>query len=649
MISCLLIANRGEIARRVIATCRVLGIRTVAVFSDPDADAPHVREADVAVRLPGAAPTDTYLRGELLIRAARDAGADAVHPGYGFLSENAEFARAVLDAGLTWVGPAPEAIEAMGSKVAAKRLMAEAGVPVLPELVPAEVTEADLPVLVKASAGGGGRGMRIVRALAELDEAVRSARAEAGSAFGDDTVFCEPYLERGRHIEVQVLADRHGTVWALGERECSIQRRYQKVVEESPSPAVSTDLRAALCSAAVAAARAINYVGAGTVEFMVSPKGDFFFLETNTRLQVEHPVTECVTGVDLVRAQLEIAEGGRLAAEPPVPRGHAIEVRLYAEDPAAGWRPQSGPLHRFEMSTVDTEFAVGSSEHGLRLDSGVESGSVIGTHYDPMLAKVIAWAPTRIAAARRLASALAGARLHGPATNRDLLVDVLRHKAFVSGETDTSFLETHRVVERLGENRTERLSALAAAVAESSADRRTHPAIPPGWRNLPSQLQRKRFAGSSGEHEVAYRLERGRLLCDEDVVLFDSRENRATFDIAGVRRTFHVAAYGDRVFVDSSLGSVALQRMPRFTDPAESIAEGSLLAPMPGTVVELVAKAGGRVEAGAELVVLEAMKMRHSVRSPNAGIVEAIEVKVGDQVDAGAVLAVVGVLDVEEG
>ncbi|WP_086826303.1 biotin carboxylase N-terminal domain-containing protein [Allokutzneria sp. NRRL B-24872] len=650
MISSLLIANRGEIARRVISTCRVLGIRTVAVFSDPDADSPYVREADVAVRLPGAAPSDTYLRSDLLIGAARDAEADAVHPGYGFLSENAEFARAVQDAGLTWVGPEPAAIEAMGSKVAAKRLMAEAGVPVLPELAPDAVTDTDLPVLVKASAGGGGRGMRIVRSLDALDEAVRSARAEAASAFGDDTVFCEPYLERGRHIEVQVLADRHGTVWALGERECSIQRRYQKVVEESPSPAVDADLRAALCSAAVAAARAIDYVGAGTVEFMLSPKGDFFFLETNTRLQVEHPVTECVTGVDLVRAQLEIAEGARLPAEPPVPRGHAIEVRLYAEDPAADWRPQSGTLHRFELSTVDVEFGVGSSDHGLRLDSGVESGSVVGTHYDPMLAKVIAWAPTRVAAARRLASALAGARLHGPATNRDLLVDVLRHKEFVAGEIDTSFLETNRVVVRLGENRTERLSALAAAVAGTSADRGTHPAIPPGWRNLPSQLQRKRFAGSRGEVEIAYRMERGRLLGEEDVVLFDSTENRATFDVAGVRRTFHVAAYGDRVFVDSDLGSVALQRMPRFADPAETIAEGSLLAPMPATVVDVVAEAGQRVEAGAELIVLEAMKMRHSVRAPGAGVVEVIEVEVGEQVEAGTVLAVVGVpVGVEEG
>ncbi|MFB9902970.1 acetyl/propionyl/methylcrotonyl-CoA carboxylase subunit alpha [Allokutzneria oryzae] len=647
MISSLLIANRGEIARRVITTCRALGIRTVAVFSDPDADSPHVREADVAVRLPGATPAETYLRGELLIEAARTAGADAVHPGYGFLSENAEFARAVLAAGLTWVGPPPSAIDAMGSKVAAKRLMAEAGVPVLPELEPGEVTAEDLPVLVKASAGGGGRGMRIVRELADLDAAVRSARAEAGSAFGDDTVFCEPYLERGRHIEVQVLADQHGTVWALGERECSIQRRYQKVVEEAPSPAVDDELRAAMCSAAVAAARAIDYVGAGTVEFMLSPKGDFAFLETNTRLQVEHPVTECVTGVDLVRAQLEIAEGARLPAEPPAARGHAIEVRLYAEDPAEDWRPGSGPLHRFDLSSVDTEFAVGSAEHGLRLDSGVVDGSVIGTHYDPMLAKVIAWAPTRVAAARRLASALAGARLHGPVTNRDLLVNVLRHKKFLAGEIDTSFLETERVMGRLGDDRTERLAALAAALAETSADRPAQRGIPSGWRNLPSQPQRKKFAGSHGEHEVAYRLDRGRLVADEDVVLVDTEENRVTFDIAGVRRVFEVAVHGDRVFVDSDLGPVALRRLPRFTEPGESVAEGSLLAPMPATVVELVAEVGGRVEAGAELVVLEAMKMRHSVRSPGAGVVEAIEVKVGDQVDAGAVLAVVSVEETE--
>ncbi|MBO0874675.1 MAG: ATP-grasp domain-containing protein, partial [Pseudonocardia sp.] len=351
MITRLLVANRGEIARRVFRTCRELGIGTVAVYSDADAGAPHVREADVAVRLPGSAPTDTYLRTDLLVKAAIEADADAVHPGYGFLSENAEFARAVTDAGLTWVGPPAAAIDTMGSKVEAKRLMAEAGVPVLPELAVHAVTEADLPVLVKASAGGGGRGMRIVRALADLDEAVRGASAEARSAFGDPTVFCERYLEAGRHIEVQVLADAHGTIWTLGERECSIQRRHQKVLEEAPSPLVTDEMRARLCEAAHAAAAAVRYVGAGTVEFLATEGGDFYFLEMNTRLQVEHPVTECVTGLDLVALQLSVAEETPLpAGGPPGSDGHAIEVRLYAEDPARDWRPQSGRLYGFLVS-----------------------------------------------------------------------------------------------------------------------------------------------------------------------------------------------------------------------------------------------------------------------------------------------------------
>jgi propionyl-CoA carboxylase alpha chain len=392
MITRVLVANRGEIARRVFRTCRDLGIGTVAVYSDADAGSPHRSEADRAVRLPGSAPADTYLRADLLIDAARTAGADAIHPGYGFLSENAGFAQAVLDAGLTWIGPPPAAIAAMGSKVEAKKLMAAAGVPVLPELDPAQVTEADLPVLVKASAGGGGRGMRIVRSLADLPDAISAARAEAASAFGDPTVFCEPYVEAGRHIEVQVLADAHGTVWSLGERECSLQRRHQKVVEETPSPMVDDALRAELSAAAVAAAKAIDYVGAGTVEFLARNDGSFWFLETNTRLQVEHPVTECVTGLDLVAEQLRIAAGERLTAAPPEPRGAAIEVRLYAEDPAQDWRPAAGTVRRFAVPGVRAEFDV-LDRPGIRLDGGVVDGTTVGTAYDPMLAKVIAWAP----------------------------------------------------------------------------------------------------------------------------------------------------------------------------------------------------------------------------------------------------------------
>ncbi|SFP40455.1 acetyl/propionyl/methylcrotonyl-CoA carboxylase subunit alpha [Amycolatopsis rubida] len=647
MIQNLLVANRGEIARRVFRSCRDAGIGTVAVFSDADAGAPHAREADVAVRLPGNAPGETYLRGELIVKAAADTGADAVHPGYGFLSENAGFARAVLDAGLTWIGPPPAAIETMGSKVESKRLMAAAGVPVLSELDPASVTGADLPLLVKASAGGGGRGMRVVRSLDELAEAVESARAEAGSAFGDPTVFCERYLETGRHIEVQVLADSHGTVWAVGERECSIQRRHQKVVEEAPSPVVDDAMRAELFEAARKAAQAIDYVGAGTVEFLAGPDGRFYFLEMNTRLQVEHPVTENVTGLDLVALQLSVAEGARLPAEPPAANGHSIEVRLYAEDPSAGWQPQSGTLHTFEVSGVDREFTHGS---GLRLDSGVESGSVIGVHYDPMLAKVITWAPTRAEAARRLAGALACAKIHGVVTNRDLLVRILRHEAFLAGETDTAFFDRHGLdilAAPLATADAERWSALAAALADAAGNRAsatTLGRLPSGWRNVRSAGQRKVFAKGDNRYEVVYSLARDGLRAEgyDDVVLVAATPEQVVLDIAGVRRTFAVARYGSVSYVDSPLGSVALTAEPRFADPDSALAAGSLLAPMPGTVVRLAVSAGDSVRAGDPLLWLEAMKMEHRISAPADGVVAELPVEAGQQVEVGAVLAVVG-------
>ncbi|WP_410649521.1 biotin carboxylase N-terminal domain-containing protein [Amycolatopsis sp. cmx-4-54] len=647
MIEKLLVANRGEIARRVFRTCRDAGIGTVAVFSDADADAPHTTEADVAVRLPGNAPSDTYLRAELLIKAAVETGADAVHPGYGFLSENAAFARAVIDAGLTWVGPPPEAIESMGSKVESKRMMAEAGVPILSELDPAEVTETDLPLLVKASAGGGGRGMRVVRSLGELAEAVEGASAEAASAFGDPTVFCERYLETGRHIEVQVLADTHGTVWAVGERECSIQRRHQKVVEEAPSPFVDETMREALFDAARKAAQAIDYVGAGTVEFLAGPDGRFYFLEMNTRLQVEHPVTEATTGLDLVSLQLRIAEGEHLPIEEPETTGHAIEVRLYAEDPAAGWQPQSGTLHRFELPAAQREFEIGP---GVRLDSGFVSGQTVGVHYDPMLAKVIAYAPDRRSAARALAGALAGAEIHGVVTNRDLLVNVLRHEAFLDGETDTAFFDRHgleTLARPLATVDTVRISALAAALAGAAANRsdaRVQRRLPSGWRNVPSQGQRKRFRRGEDEIEVGYSLGRDGLRADgfEGVELVSAGNGAVVLEISGIRRKFAVARYGDTVYVDSPEGAVELGVVPRYTDPDAALAAGSLVAPMPGTVVRLAVEAGDTVKTGDPLLWLEAMKMEHRIAAPADGVVTELPVVVGQQVEVGTILAVVG-------
>jgi propionyl-CoA carboxylase alpha chain len=672
MIKRLMVANRGEIARRVFRTCRDLGISTVAVHSDPDADAPHVAEADFRVRLPGATPGDTYLRGDLMIDAARTAGADAIHPGYGFLSENAEFAQAVLDAGLTWVGPPPKAIESMGSKLESKRLMADAGVPVLREVQPGDVTADALPVLVKAAAGGGGRGMRIVRDLADLEQQIAAARSEIASAFGtestvasgDVAVFCEPYLEAGRHIEVQVLADQHGDVWALGERECSIQRRHQKVVEETPSPLVDEAMRRRLCDAAIAAAKAIGYVGAGTVEFLVEGRGGvaagedgdgragggrFFFLEMNTRLQVEHPVTECVTGTDLVAWQLRIAEGTALPPDPPGFTGHAIEVRLYAEDPGHDWQPQAGRLHRFAVPGIDAEFAVPAAGRGLRLDSGVVDGHVVSTHYDPMLAKLIAWAPTRNEAARRLATALANAEIHGLVTNRDLLVRVLRHPAFEAGDTDTAFFDTHdlgTLSRPLADEESVRVSALAAALADAAANRATAKVsgrLPSGWRNVPSQPQRKSYQAGESQIDVGYRLTRDGLVADgyDDVDLISATPKSVTLAVKGLATGLAVTAYPGMVCVDSARGPVTLRPVARFSDPAEAVAEGSLLAPMPGTVTAVHVAEGDRVAAGATLLVLEAMKMQHPIAATEAGVVTSLRVGVGSAVDAGSVLAVV--------
>src|SRR4051812_1408526 len=446
MINRLLVANRGEIARRVFATCRRLGIETVAVHSDADAGLPFVREADAAYRLTGNTPAETYLRGDLILEAARRTGADAIHPGYGFLSENADFARAVIAAGITWGGPAPESIEQMGSKIESKKLMEAAGVPVLANHTVETATERDLPLLVKASAGGGGRGMRVVRTLTDLPAEIAAAEAEAESAFGDGTVFVEPYVERGRHVEVQVLGHRDG-VLVLGERDCSIQRRHQKVIEEAPAPDLADATRSALHEAARAAASAIDYRGAGTVEFLYDAETErFFFLEMNTRLQVEHPVTELVHGVDLVEQQLTVAEGHALDLRAiGETYGHAIEARLYAEDPAADWQPQSGLLTRLEVPGVSGEFDL-LNRPGLRLDSGFESGSQVSTHYDAMLAKVISWAPTRAEAARKLADALSRAQLHGVTTNRDLLVASLREPAFLEGQVSTDFFERTAVV-----------------------------------------------------------------------------------------------------------------------------------------------------------------------------------------------------------
>jgi propionyl-CoA carboxylase alpha chain len=643
-----LVANRGEIARRVFATCRRLGLGTVAVYTDPDAGAPHVAEADARVRLP---KTNDYLNAEALIAAARAAAADAVHPGYGFLSENADFAAAVQGAGLTWIGPPVDAVRAMGSKIESKKLMAAAGVPVLDELDPDAVTAKQLPVLVKASSGGGGRGMRVVHELDALPSEVAAAQREAQSAFGDPTVFCERYLPTGHHVEVQILADTHGTVWAVGERECSIQRRHQKIIEEAPSPLVerTPGMRAKLFDAARLAAGAIGYAGAGTVEFLADDDGEFYFLEMNTRLQVEHPVTEETTGLDLVELQLAVADGARLDSEPPVAQGFSIEARLYAEDPARDWQPQAGPVHRIDVPVVRTEFATLGARTGVRLDSGIVDGSVVSIHYDPMLAKVISYAPTRRQSAMVLADALTRSRLHGVRTNRDLLVNVLRHPAFLDGATDTAFFDTHGLADLaapLADAEGIQLSAIAAALADAAGNRATATvfgSIPSGWRNLASGYQVKTYLDDGGtEHRIEYRFTRTGLVlpADESTRLVSASADEVVLaDGNGVASSFAVAGHGRDIYVDSARGPVHLVALPRFPEPGSAVEKGSLVAPMPGNVIRLGAAVGDTVTSGQPLIWLEAMKMEHTITAPADGVLAELNVASGQQVEVGAVLA----------
>ena len=643
----LLVANRGEIARRIFRTCREMGIGTVAVYSDPDRSAPFVADADLAVSLGGSSPAESYLRGQAIVEAARRAGADLVHPGYGFLSEDAGFARAVTDAGLRWVGPPPRAIALMGDKLAAKEIMTRAGVPVLSSVRVGDdgwleaAGRIGFPLMVKAAAGGGGRGMRAVGSSEELEAAAVAARREAEAAFGDGTVFVERLVSAPRHIEVQIMADRHGTVRALFERECSIQRRHQKIVEEAPSPFVDPGLRRRLSEAAVAAARAVDYVGAGTVEFIAASDGSFWFLEMNTRLQVEHPVTEEITGLDLVRLQIEAAVGADLSGtlSDVTMGGHAIEVRIYAEDPAAGFLPTAGRMDRFELEAP-----------GIRVESGVESGDEISVHYDPMLAKVIAWAPGRDEAARRLGKALRHARIHGPVTNRDLLVRILEHPEFLAGRTDTGFL-VRNPPEQLGRplpgKGEERRSALAAALASQVGRRsraRVQSTIPSGWRNNPSQLQVVGLAGPGGDLEVGYRLEGGRFEVNGEPVgvtaLVECTEDRVGLEVEGILGWYGVNRVGNTHYVDGPAGLCRLVERDRYPAAAGPEQSGSLEAPMPGRVIDVAPQVGDEVEKGEVLVVMEAMKMEHGLRAPHSGTVVSVLSAPGEQVDGGQVLVV---------
>ena len=665
----LLVANRGEIARRIFRSAHEMGIETVAVFADGDADAPFVREAHQAVSLAGRTPKESYLDFAKVLEAARVTGADAVHPGYGFLAENAQFAAAVLDAGMIWVGPSPQAIAAMGDKLAAKELMVEAGVPTLPSV---EVTsdldvlqaagDIGFPVLVKATAGGGGKGMRVVESGEALVDAVAGAQREAESSFGNGIVFLEKYLPAPRHIEIQVMGDEHGTLVHLFERECSIQRRHQKIIEEAPSPVLDPAVRSAMGDAALAAARAIGYSSAGTVEFLLDGKGaeaDFWFLEVNTRIQVEHPVTEEITGVDLVREQLRVAAGLPLSfrQDELTINGHAIEARLYAEDPDNDFLPAIGRLHVFEPPATPA----------ARIDTGVESGSVIGVDFDPMLAKVIVHAPDRAEAASRLALVLDNMALAGVTTNRDFLVATLRHQSFIDGDTTTDFID--RVQPRRAVIVDHDLLAEAAVAASLFAHRRSRAEakvlrfMPGGYRNSSMPAETQTFTHGDLDVAVRYRARRGGAFhvvasvgdrgdgaqVDADtagqtqsvyVIDADLQTGEVTVQTNGVRRRYRITPAGATVVVQCAGGTLALAPVGRFPDHGAVTVVGGQVAPMPGKISAVHVAAGDMVDAGQTLVVMEAMKMEHTITAPAASVVGEVRCAVGDQVDNGQVLIV---------
>jgi len=645
-----LIANRGEIAVRIAKTARAMGIRTVAVYSDADAAAPHVRACDVAVRIGPPPARESYLRIDAVIAAARDTGAQAIHPGYGFLSENARFASACAEAGIRFVGPPPDAMRAMGDKIAAKKAAEAAGVPTVPgylgddqsrKTLAAHAKRIGVPLLIKASAGGGGKGMRVVRDLAEFDDALAGAQREALAAFGDGTVFLERYLAAPRHIEVQILADAHGACIHLGERECSVQRRHQKVLEETPSTAVSPSLRAEIGAAAVRAAQAVGYVNAGTIEFMLDASGKYYFLEMNTRLQVEHPITEAVTGVDLVREQFCIAAGERLrlAQGDVEPRGHAIEVRVYAEDAAHGFLPSIGRITTFGPPTGP----------GLRVDTGVEAGSDVTIDYDPMLAKLIAYDRTRDACIERMSAALDEFIVGGVTTNIAFLRWLVGHDAFRRGETTTAFIDEHFRPEMLRSGVHDDVALLAAA-AEAAA-KPDDAASGSVWRRLGAWRHAAEprtivFVGHEATPVTVFPGPDGRWSCangaEQAIVSFDMVAS--TIVHAGAMTRF--TAWSSRSKISVAIGGFvrefALLAPPSTQTGGHGHGRGSgsgvVEAPMSGKIVKTSVRAGDEVSARDVLVVMEAMKMEHTIVAPYDAIVRSVDVTPGDTVGAGDVL-----------
>jgi len=666
MFNSVLIANRGEIAVRVIAACREMGIRSIAVYSEADRDALHARLADEAWLLGPAPARESYLNIEAILRVARDHGAEAVHPGYGFLSENADFAEACARAGIVFIGPPPEAIRLMGSKTAAKRAVEQAGVPTVPGFMgdtrdarklEREAARIGYPVMLKAAGGGGGKGMRVVHSAAEFAEALAAAQREALAAFGDDSVFLEKLVIAPRHVEFQILADTHGNVIHLGERDCSIQRRHQKVVEESPSPALTPELRATMGEAAVRAAQAAGYVNAGTCEFLLDADGAFYFLEMNTRLQVEHPVTESVTGLDLVRHQLRIAAGEPLglAQEAITPRGHAIEVRLYAEDPANGYLPSTGEVLVFEPPRAP----------GVRVDTGITAGSEVSVHYDPMLAKLIVAAENRPAAIERLRAALDAFAVLGVATNIRLLHAIADDADFQAGKATTAFLETHDMSAATQAVPVTPTILAAAALWEALAapklannGRPFNPWSRAGMNgSAGGGVRRFRYRAGADDHIVSvtstattgsgYVLAVDGTLFAENAPVtarLDSHAHQLTLSVGGSQENYYLTRRGYDVLVSVHGTSYTLARPRPLTVESAAhhgdAASGaqSLVAPMAGTIIKVNVAAGDAVAAQQTLVVLGAMKMEHAIVAPYAGHVRSVRYAAGDVVPGGEVL-----------
>ena len=633
----LLVANRGEIAIRIIETAHEMGIRCIAVYVDADANAPFVRAADEAVHLPDGG----YLNSDLIIDAAKKTGAQAIHPGYGFLSENAAFARKVKKENIVWVGPSPHVISVMGDKLKAKELAVKADVPTLP--MTSKTSEANnigYPLLIKAAAGGGGKGMRIVKSKKDLKEAIKGAQREAKSGFGDDRVFIERYVEKSRHIEIQILGDSYGNIVHLGERECSIQRRHQKIIEESPSPRVSPEVREAMGKAAVKLAKKIKYQSAGTVEFLFDDKTDeFWFLEVNTRLQVEHPVTEEVTGMDLVYEQLRIARGEELGylQEDIICEGHSIEARLYAEDPNNDFLPETGTLIAFEEDY----------EAEARWDSGVESGSIIGTSFDPMLAKVIAYGASRSDAAAKLARALESAHIGGLKTNRDFLIATLKTKEFLEGDTTTDFIERvkpPRVLE-LNEDEINHVTAIAALWIQgiNRVNDGVLGHLPSGWTNGRIPKQNIKFNYKEEEINVTYKANKDgsfNIHNSSNALVYEYFEDGIDIEFNGRRNFSKITTSNNKILVHMPYGDILLDIVPRFVVPGMEVQAGGLVAPMPGRVIDLKVKKGSKVKAGDTLVILEAMKMEHSIKATENGVISDLFISSNDQVENGALLMV---------